>query len=185
MDPQASRANHDGMSRRYKLGVVLGGYVAALLVACATTYVHAAIEARIDPAQASGGMQAFGDSLLFVGLFGFLALIPTALALYFLRPFEKFWTVFSVASLAIAATGPVAALMIGMSHESPGAGMAVSFWGLLKVLGAPLFGIGFLICAGIAPMRRSRRVLLAAAAIEFAVSGYAFFCLFVLGHWLL
>jgi hypothetical protein len=176
------------MSRRYKLGVVLGGYAAALLVACAATYVRAAIEARIDPVQASGGMQAFGDSLLFVGLFGFLALIPTALALYFLRPFEKFWTVFSVASLAIAATGPVAVLMIGMSQRSPGApgaGMAVGGLGLLKVLGASLFGIGFLICAGIAPMRRSRRVLLAAAAIEFTVSAYAFFCLFVLGHWLL
>ena len=75
--------------------------------------------------------------------------------------------------------------MIGMSQQAPGAAMAVGFLGLLKVLGAPLFGIGFLICAGIAPMRRSRRVLLAAAAIEFTVSAYAFFCLFVLGLWLL
>lgn len=35
-------------------------------------------------AQASAGMFAFGDLLLFIGTFGFLALIPTGLVVYFL-----------------------------------------------------------------------------------------------------
>jgi hypothetical protein len=42
-----------------------------------------------------------------------------------------------------------------------------------------------LISAVIAPPRCSRGALLAAAAIESAVSVYAFFCLFVIHHWLL
>jgi hypothetical protein len=41
-------------------------------------------------AQASSGMYAFGDLILFIGVFGVLALIPTGLAAYFLlRKFLK------------------------------------------------------------------------------------------------
>src|SRR5579863_5572361 len=130
-------------------------------------------------------MQAFGDSLRFLGLFGFLALFPTALALYFLRPVEKFWSLFSGASLAIAATGPVFALLIVRRDGALWAGPIVGLFGLLKVLGAPLFGLGFLICAAFAPIGRSRWVLVAAAGIEFTVGSYAYFCLWVLGRWLL
>jgi hypothetical protein len=35
-------------------------------------------------AQASAGMYAFGDLVLFIGVAGFLMLFPTVLALYFL-----------------------------------------------------------------------------------------------------
>jgi hypothetical protein len=40
----------------------------------------------MDPAvlQASSGMSAFGDLVLFVGVFSVLALFPTGLMLYFL-----------------------------------------------------------------------------------------------------
>jgi hypothetical protein len=41
-----------------------------------------------------------------------------------------------------------------------------------------------MIYAIIAPTLRSRRVLLTAAVIEFAVSAHAFVCLVVLHHWL-
>jgi len=167
------------MRRFRKLGLVLGGYAVALLIAYATTAV---LEWLFPPQDASGGMQAFGDSLRFLGLFGILALIPTALALYFLRSSEKFWAAFSIASLAVAATGPVAAFMMGRPHATD---LIFGFIGLMKVLGAPLLGIGFLIFAAIAPTGRSRWTLLAASGIEFAVGGYAYFCLLVLGHWLL
>jgi hypothetical protein len=126
-------------------------------------------------------MQAFGDSLLFIGMFGFLALFPTALALYYLRSFDKFWTAFSIAALLLAIIGMLAAVMMGRPLHSS---WVVGFFGLLKVLGAPLFALCFSICAVIAPTRRSRRLLIAAAAIEFVVSAYVFLCLVVLGHWL-
>jgi hypothetical protein len=182
IDVRALRAHHDGMNRNSKLGVVLAGYAAALLVAGVANYVLDRLNTSPD---ASGGMQAFGDSLRFLGLFGFLALVPTALALYFLRSSERFWRVFSIGCLALAATGPVAAVMLGGNHESPWAGLFFGLFGVLRALGAPLLGLGFLVCAAIAPSWRSRRLLIPAAGIEFAVSAYAYYCLWFLGHWAL
>lgn len=71
------------MSRLAKFGLVIGGYVAACLVAYGAVYVN---DLFVDPAvlQASSGMSAFGDLILFVGVFGLLVLIPTGFALYFL-----------------------------------------------------------------------------------------------------
>ena len=66
-----------------KLGLVIGGYVLACLGAVGAVYINGLF---IDPAvsQASSGMSAFGDLILFVGVFGVLALLPTGLGLYFL-----------------------------------------------------------------------------------------------------
>ena len=71
------------MSRLAKFGLVIGGYVAACLVAYGAVYIN---DLFMDPAvlQASSGMSAFGDLILFVGVFGILALFPTGLMLYFL-----------------------------------------------------------------------------------------------------
>ena len=170
------------MSSLSKLGLVLGGYALALAAAFAVSAVSALL-APNDPAQASGGMQAFGDLILFVGVFGVLALVPTALALWFLRAFPTFWLALSIAALALAATGPIAAAMIQRMDQL--AGVLVAFLGLLRVLAAPLLALGFAICALIAPTGRSRGALLAAAVIEGAVGAYLVFCLFVLGRWLI
>jgi hypothetical protein len=171
------------MERLSKPGVVLIGYAAALVVSCVVFYVYVYVSNRITAVQASGGMQAFGDFLLFVGLFGFLALFPTALALYYLRPFEMFWRVFSIASLVLAVSGLLAAVMIGRLQQSHWP--VLGFFGLMRILGAALLGFGFSMCAVIAPTRSSRRFLIAAAGIEFLVSAYVFVCLVVVGHWLL
>jgi len=75
------------MSRLAKLGLVIGGYVAACLIASAVVYVWQ-LSTQNASAQASAGMYAGGDLLLFIGVFGVFALIPTGLAVYFL--FGKF-----------------------------------------------------------------------------------------------
>jgi len=77
------------MSRTAKLGIVIGGYVTAWLLASGVVYVYQLLTDNAVT-QASSGMYAFGDLLLFVGMFGILALFPTGLALYFLiRAFQK------------------------------------------------------------------------------------------------
>jgi len=157
------------MSNLSKLGIVLGGYAAALIAALATTYLWT----WLNPSPASQGMQAFGDSLLFFTVFGLMSLLPTGLGLYFLRPFGGFWTVFSLASLVFAATGPFAAIK------------PVGFLSVARAMAAPLFGLGFLICGVIAPAWRTRWILFASAATEFAVGAYAFFCVLVFGRWLI
>ena len=77
------------MSGSAKLSLVIGGYVTACLVASGAVYVNQ-LFTQDAATQASAGMYAFGDFILFVGVFGVLALIPTGLALYFL--FRKFLT---------------------------------------------------------------------------------------------
>ncbi len=167
------------MSRLSKLGLVFAGYVAALVAAFAFVWVRSIL---LPPEDGSGGMQAFGDLLLFVGTFLLLALVPTAFALYFLRAFPTFWAALAIASLVFAATGPVAAAMVQHMHQF--SGVMVALFGVLRVLGAPLACLGFAVCALFAPTGRSRRALLAAAAIEGGVGAYMMFCLYVLGRWL-
>lgn len=70
-----------------KIGIILAGYGSALFGAFAVSYIRA----ENTPAPVSSGMYAFGDSILFLGVFGLLALVPTGLLLFFLRPFAKFW----------------------------------------------------------------------------------------------
>ena len=72
-----------------KLGLVLGGYAGACQLAGSMVYVYQLFTEHAA-AQASGGMYAFSDLLLFFGAFGILALLPTGLAFYFLvRSFRK------------------------------------------------------------------------------------------------
>lgn len=66
-----------------KLGLVIGGYVLACMIASGVFYVYQSFT-QGAAAQASARMYAFGDLILFVGIFGVLALLPTGLAPYFL-----------------------------------------------------------------------------------------------------
>jgi hypothetical protein len=47
-------------------------------------------------------MYAFGDSYLFIAVFGVLALVPTGALLYYLRPYRRFWVVLAGFGLVLA-----------------------------------------------------------------------------------
>ena len=76
-------------------------------------------------ADASAGMYAFGDWLLFIAVFSAVVLFPTGLALYFLRPCRRFWVAISVTAVMIAATAIMAASVYAVAacltlpRESP------------------------------------------------------------------
>jgi hypothetical protein len=71
------------LSGTAKVGLVIGGYVMACLVACGVVYLWQSMS-QGPVAQASSGMYAFGDLVLFLGVAGLLMLFPTGLAVYFL-----------------------------------------------------------------------------------------------------
>ena len=164
-----------------KVVIVFGGYAAALLVANILVAIRVAHTSGPD-AQASAGMYAWGDFTLFAWSFGLMALIPTALGLYFLRPYEKVWTVLSVVSLAVATTGLVGA---GAAALVPHLQLPGSTWemvaglGFLRALGAPLLALGFFTGAALAPARRSRWALLVAGGFECAATAYVIIHLWV------
>src|SRR2546427_2875631 len=96
-----------------KVGVVAIGYIAACLVASASVGIRLANTSG-PAAQASSGMYAFGDALLFVAVFGVAALVPTGAALIFLRAYRPFWTVLSAFGLGVAVTGLTAAVLFAI-----------------------------------------------------------------------
>ena len=168
------------MSKLVKVGVVLGGYIGAFVAASILVYIRQLLTSG-PAAQAASGMYAWGDLMLFVMAFTILALIPTGFALYFLRPYEKFWLALSGVALAIAITGPVGALLSALIQPAP----IQSRWGLVgqlgffRTMGAPLLVISFLTFAAFAPSRRTRWALLASTGLECVASA------FFIGHlWL-
>ena len=64
-----------------KVSLVASGYLLAGLGACLAVGVHMAVTA--SDRGGADGMYAFGDLLLFLGVFGLVALVPTGLGIYF------------------------------------------------------------------------------------------------------
>jgi cytochrome b subunit of formate dehydrogenase len=155
-----------------KFCTVLAGYVAAVLVANAAVAVRVANTSGPE-ADASSGMYAFGDGLLFIAVFSAVALFPTGLALFFLRPFRWFWIALSITVLAIAGTGVLAASVCILASYWTLRGFPLELCAalaVLRTLAAPLLAGAFVLSGVIAPSRRSRWMLFAAAGIEGAVA---------------
>jgi hypothetical protein len=108
------------------------------------------------------------------------------LALYFVRRSQKFWTLLSIVSLPLAATGLAALfsiVLVGSRHVQHPIWRDLAALGLLRVYPAPMLFIVFIICAVIAPTRRCRRMLLAAAGIESPAAACSFYFIAWLPVW--
>jgi len=149
-----------------KAGLVVTGYVAA----CAVVAIYV-IATNGPDRQGYSGMYAFGDSLLFLAVFGVAAVPATGAALFFLRPYRSFWLVLSVAALGIAITG-LAALFDYVAAQTADARSILHAWSalaVLRILVAPLFALTFLLSGFLAPNRSSRIALLVATVVEATV----------------
>ena len=156
-----------------KLGFIAAGYVAAVLIAAAAVGIRVALTSSAV-AQASSGMYAFGDALLFVVVFGVLALLPTGVALFFLRPYRRVWTALAICGLGVAVTGLAAVVLfaIGRHAVEPAPLATWAALSVLRILAAPLLALASFVCAVLAPHRFARWALLAMSAMEATVSAY-------------
>lgn len=82
--PLLTRINSISGFRR--LGLILGGYLAALVFALLIVTALVSITRGPD-LDVLSGMHAFSDGLLFIVVFAIASIIPTGLALYSLRAF--------------------------------------------------------------------------------------------------
>ena len=161
-----------------KVGMVLGGYALAILFAFCLVAIY--ISQTSGPERdASAGMYAFGDALLFIAVFGVVSIIPTGLALAFLRQGPTFWVVCCVVALLVASTSLV---MVGLNVLEPMGALStgLSIWAMLafpRIFLSPLLAALFGLAALIAPAKRFRWYLFSAAGIEGIASVYGFF------HW--
>ena len=156
-----------------KFGVVLLGYVAAVLAAAGAVAAYVAATGGPDRVQYDT-MYAFGDLLLFLGLLAVASVPATAAALYFLRPVRGFW-------IALAGLAGLSALICAVSlvdYATMSSGVtagrygAVSAFATLRLLLAPCFAIPLLLAGAFAPIRGARVVLLGAGAIDMLAFGY-------------
>ena len=162
-----------------KTGIVAGGYVAALLTAVAVVSIYITLTDGPDR-EASGGMYAFGDSILFVAVFGMASTIPTGLALVFLRRSRRFWLALCAVALLVAITslGAVAAIMLEPQQLASRGGIhALAMFAVPRIFAAPFVAMSFGLSALLAPGARFRWCLCGAAGMEAIASLYGFF------HW--
>jgi hypothetical protein len=163
------------MKQFIKPGIVLVGYIIAFVLASQAVAIRIANTSGPD-ADASAGMYAFGDGILFLAVFGTVALLPTGLALVFLRPYHVFWTALSIMALALAVTGLSAVSVYVAAYHGLLPGFARQSWAalaVLRMLASPLLATCFLLAGIIAPARSSRWALLVATAMESIAGIYA------------
>lgn len=155
-----------------KIGLVAAGYVAAFVIASAVVAVR--IAATSGPAaQASSGMYAAGDAMVFIAVLSICALVPTAGLLVTLRPYRRFWTVLATLVVAMAISGLAAAALFAVGRHATGSPLAtLAMLSVLRILMAPLLAIAFLLFAALSPYRAPRLACLAGGAAEVAVSVY-------------
>jgi hypothetical protein len=156
-----------------KVILVVAGYLVALVIAAVVVSIYIAANNTPDR-QASSGMSAFGDSVLFLGVFGLAAIPATGAALYFLRPYHAFWRIISVGALAIASTG-VAALATNLVRSNASPSSVLGVWSELsplRILLAPLLAGACFLSALFAPSRAARTAMLCASVIEIVVFGW-------------
>jgi hypothetical protein len=154
-----------------KVTLVGLGYIGALAIAFGAVSLYIACTNSPDR-QTYAAMFAFGDSLLFLAVFGVAAVIPTSAALFFLRPYRPFWRVLSIAAVVIATTG-VAAFFDFLAMRGTDPHSVANVWStlaVLRVLVSPLFVLAFLVSALFAPSHLLRIALLVATALEAFVS---------------
>jgi hypothetical protein len=158
-----------------KVGLVIGGYLAAFLLAVLA--VIASMLTAGPEAQASSGMSAFGDALLFVFVFAVTGSLPTAAALFFLRHYRPFWVGLSLVVVFTALMSAAAAVVfaIGRQVVGPSPLAAWADFSVLIILASPLFAVAFAVCGFFSPQRLERYVLFAAALIELMVCAYGGF----------
>jgi hypothetical protein len=152
--------------------IVVGGFVAAGLVATAAVAINGAATSGPDR-QGASGMYAFGNSMLFLGVFAVAAIPATGAALFFLRSTRGFWRPLAIVGLVIAGTS-IAAAMIYLVGRGTVPGSTLQVWAgfsVLRILIAPLFGLAFFVAGLFAPTRSDRIALLVATAMEAAAFG--------------
>jgi hypothetical protein len=161
-----------------KAGIVAGGYFAAILLALGVVSFYIDQTAGPDR-EASSGMYAFGDSLVFLAVFGAVSTIPTGLALVFLRQSRRFWIALSIAALVVASTSLAAAAAVLLEQQMP-ALTSLNAWtplAVLRIFLSPLLAATFGLAALFAPQPRLRWYLFGAAVAEGVTTAYGFF------HW--
>jgi hypothetical protein len=150
------------ISWRVQLGLVASAYAAVLVVAATLLYGRHLQELKY-PAEASGGMWAAGDAMLYIFL-ACLFMVPTIFLIWFTARFEGFYTAYSKLLLGLSLTAPVclSVLLLGEKHV----GQSLITLCLYRLMWLPFILVGMGISRLVARFDRAKRFASYALLIE-------------------
>jgi hypothetical protein len=158
-----------------QFGLVVIGYAGVLLFAAASLYGRHLLALQ-DPAAASGGMAAFGDTLLYLFL-GCLFLIPTAFLIWTIAKSEALYTTYSRFLFGLSLSAPICLGLLSLGEKY--VALSLSWLCLFRILESPIVLVGMGMSRFAARFDRSKRFVSYALLVEgltlgLAVAGFAF-----------
>src|SRR5579864_341560 len=140
-------------------------YAAVLVVAAAALYLRHLVELQ-DPAAASGGMAAFGDTILYLFI-GCLFLIPTAFLIWTISKSEALYTAYSRFLFGLSLSAPVClgVLLFGGNYVAQSLSW-LNWLCLYRVLESPVVLVGMAISRFGARFGRAKRLASYALLVE-------------------
>ncbi len=145
-----------------QVGLVAVGYAAVLVFTAASLYTRHLLALQ-DPAAASGGMAAAGDTLL--GLFiGCLFLIPTAFLVRILAKSEALYTAYSRFLFGLSLSAPVclSVVLFGGNYVA----RSLSWLCFFRMLESPVVLVGMSISRSAARFDQPKRLASYALLVE-------------------
>jgi hypothetical protein len=152
----------NSISLRVQLGLVALGYAAVLVMAAALLFMRHLQELKY-PIDASGGMWAAGDAMLYIFIVC-LFMIPTIFLIWVSARFEAFYTPYSQFLLVLSLSAPVclAVFFFGENHVAESLGSLC----LLRLLGSPFIFAGIGTSRLVARFDRAKRLVSGALLVE-------------------
>jgi len=142
--------------------LVAVGYAVVSAVAAALLFGRHLQELRY-PADASGGMWAFGDALLYIFIAG-LFMVPTGFLIWATAQFEAYFTGYSIFLLGLSLSSPVCLIVLyaGEKHV----GQALINLCFCRLMSSPFILVGMGISRLVARFDRTRRLVGYALLVE-------------------
>jgi hypothetical protein len=157
--------NQIAVSRHVKIGLVVAGYAAVLVVA-AMWILQRYLAGQRDPDMFSSGMAAGGDWFLELIIVAML-LGPTFLLALFIRNSEADYTKFAKVLLGFSISAPASIGIMAI----PALGQTNSWIGaiaLYRIFAFPMTLVGLIGCSLLAKFKRPRRLIVYSLVIEIA-----------------
>ncbi|MFZ0038314.1 MAG: hypothetical protein WAK91_12880 [Candidatus Acidiferrales bacterium] len=150
------------ISWRVQLGIVAVGYATALVISAALLYVRHLQELKY-PAEASGGMWAAGDAMLWIFIAGLFA-IPSAFLIWVIAKFESIYKTYSQLLFGLSLSAPVClgVVTLGNSYLAE----SVSSLCLYRLFWSPLILLGMGVSRLAARFDRAKRLISYALLVE-------------------
>jgi hypothetical protein len=150
------------ISLRIQLGLVAIVYAAVIAVAAALLYVRHLQELRY-PAEASGGMWAAGDAMLWIFIIC-LFMVPTVFLVWIIAKFEAIYKTYSQLLLGLSLSAPVclSTLYLGGNYLTDG----VKILCLDRLFWSPLMLLGIGVSRLVARFDRAKKLVSYALLIE-------------------